>query len=155
MPVFPLVASITVGPGLSRPLRSASSITPRARRSLTEPNGLKASTLTNKFTSGGASLLILTTGVFPTVSRMLAYLCPIVGPPGVRIVHSRSAQPDAPECKSAKVDPVPLRASSGYLLKFGAECHGKGRDSHDLRIHRIRSSALGPEELRQLRAREG
>jgi hypothetical protein len=31
---------------------------------------LKASILTNRLTPGGASLLILTTGVLPTVSRM-------------------------------------------------------------------------------------
>src|SRR5271156_5277817 len=79
MPVLPLVASITVCPGLSLPVFSASSITPRARRSLTEPSGLNASILTKRFISGGASLLILTTGVLPTVSRMLAYLCPMDG----------------------------------------------------------------------------
>ena len=55
-------------------MRSASSITPRARRSFTEPSGLKASTFTKRFTPGGASLLIFTTGVLPTVSRMLPNL---------------------------------------------------------------------------------
>src|ERR1043166_7253852 len=49
-------------------------MTPSARRSLTEPSGLNASILTNRFTSGGASLPILTTGVLPTVSRMFANL---------------------------------------------------------------------------------
>src|SRR5271154_1480431 len=76
MPVLPLVASIPVWPGLSWPVFSASSMTPRARRSLTEPSGLKASTFTERLMPAGASLLILTTGVLPTVSRMLAYLCP-------------------------------------------------------------------------------
>src|SRR2546423_1380999 len=70
MPVLPLVASITVWPGLSRPVRSASSMTPSARRSLTEPKGLNASILTKRFAPGGASRLIRTTGVLPTVSRM-------------------------------------------------------------------------------------
>src|SRR5262245_38663279 len=74
MPVLPLVASITVWPGLSWPARSAASITPSARRSLTEPSGLNASILTNRLTSRGASLLMRTTGVWPTVSRMLWYL---------------------------------------------------------------------------------
>src|SRR5205085_11453536 len=74
MPVLPLVASITVWPGFSLPVRSASSMTPSAKRSLTEPSGLKASILTNRFASGGASLPILTTGVFPTVSRIFANL---------------------------------------------------------------------------------
>src|SRR3984885_13429592 len=77
IPVFPLVASTTVWPGFSFPVFSASSITPRARRSLTDPRGLKASILTNRLIPAGPSLLILTTGVLPTVSRMLAYLCPM------------------------------------------------------------------------------
>ena len=46
MPVLPLVASITVWPGFSAPDFSAASMTPSARRSFTEPSGLKASTLT-------------------------------------------------------------------------------------------------------------
>src|SRR5579859_4133656 len=51
-------------------------MTPRASRSLTEPSGLKASIFTKRLMPAGASLLILTTGVLPTVSRMLAYRCP-------------------------------------------------------------------------------
>ncbi len=74
IPVLPLVASITVCPGLSSPDFSAASITPSARRSLTEPSGLNASILTNRFTPGGASRLIRTTGVLPTVSRILLNL---------------------------------------------------------------------------------
>src|SRR5687767_12892253 len=74
MPVLPLVASITVCPGLSLPVRSPSSITPSASRSFTEPSGLNASIFTYSSAPGGASLPILTTGVFPTVSRMFAYL---------------------------------------------------------------------------------
>ena len=73
MPVLPLVASTTVWPGFSAPDASAASMTPRARRSLTEPRGLKASILTHSSTFGGARRLILTTGVRPTVSRMLRY----------------------------------------------------------------------------------
>jgi hypothetical protein len=46
MPVLPLVASITVCPGLSSPLRSACSMTARAMRSFTEPSGLNDSSLT-------------------------------------------------------------------------------------------------------------
>src|SRR5580704_14668450 len=74
IPVFPLVASTTVCPGFSFPVRSASSITPRASRSFTDPRGLNASTFTYRFTSGGASRLILTTGVLPTVSVMFTNL---------------------------------------------------------------------------------
>ena len=70
MPVLPLVASITVWPGFSSPDFSAASMTPSASRSFTEPSGLKASILTNRFTPSGARRLIRTTGVLPTVSRM-------------------------------------------------------------------------------------
>ena len=45
IPVLPLVASTTVWPGLRCPLFSASSITPMASLSLTEPIGLKDSSL--------------------------------------------------------------------------------------------------------------
>src|SRR5581483_9191426 len=69
IPVLPLVASTTVWPGLRRPRRSASSMTPRARRSLTEASGL-----------------IRTTGVLPTVSRMLAYLPGMVPPSAAQFV---------------------------------------------------------------------
>src|ERR1700761_9514680 len=72
MPVSPLVASITVCPGFTAPVRSASSITPSASLSFTDPSGLNASTFTNRSTPAGASLLIRTTGVFPTVSRIFA-----------------------------------------------------------------------------------
>src|ERR1700730_2893540 len=71
IPVLPLVASMTVCPGFNCPECSAASMTPSASRSLTEPKGLNASILTNRFAPGGASLFILTTGVLPTVSRML------------------------------------------------------------------------------------
>src|SRR5215813_12369184 len=74
MPVLPLVASTTVWPGLNSPDFSAASITPSARRSFTEPSGLKASTFTHRFTPGGPRRLIFTTGVRPTVSRMFWYL---------------------------------------------------------------------------------
>src|SRR5450755_5093214 len=73
IPVFPLVASTTVWPGLRSPDLSAASITPRAKRSFTEPSGLKASIFTKKFTPCGAKRLIRTTGVLPTVSTMLWY----------------------------------------------------------------------------------
>jgi hypothetical protein len=46
MPVLPEVASMTVWPGLSAPVLSASSMIAIARRSLTEDSGLKASHLT-------------------------------------------------------------------------------------------------------------
>ncbi len=70
--MLPLVASITVWPGLSAPLRSAASIISSAMRSFTEPIGLNDSTLTQTFRPGGASLLSRTSGVSPIVSRMFA-----------------------------------------------------------------------------------
>ena len=45
MPVFPLVGSMIVLFGVSRPSRSAASIIARAMRSLTDHNGLKLSSL--------------------------------------------------------------------------------------------------------------
>src|SRR3954453_17765564 len=49
-------------------------MTPSAKRSFTEPSGLKASILANRFTWPGASRLMRTTGVLPTVPRMLSNL---------------------------------------------------------------------------------
>ncbi len=43
MPVLPLVASTTVWPGCSKPFSSASSMTPSASLSFTDPAGLNAS----------------------------------------------------------------------------------------------------------------
>ena len=45
MPVLPLDGSMMVPPGFSRPFSSASVIMARAMRSLTEPAGLKYSSL--------------------------------------------------------------------------------------------------------------
>jgi hypothetical protein len=45
IPVFPLVGSMITDPGRSFPSRSAASIMAKAIRSLTDPVGLKASTL--------------------------------------------------------------------------------------------------------------
>ena len=78
MPVFPLVASMTVWPGFSSPDFSAASITPSAKRSFTEPSGLKASIFTKRLTPCGARRLIRTTGVLPTVSTMLWYFRPML-----------------------------------------------------------------------------
>src|SRR3954467_2373920 len=73
MPVLPLVASITVWPGLSAPLFSAASMIPTASRSLTEPIGFIASTFTYSSTSFGPSRRTRTTGVRPTVWMMSSY----------------------------------------------------------------------------------
>src|SRR5690349_12145730 len=81
MPVLPLVASTTVWPGASVPARSAASITARAMRSLTEPSGLKDSSLANTFTPGGASLPRRTRGVLPIVSSIVSYRA-MLPPPG-------------------------------------------------------------------------
>jgi hypothetical protein len=72
MPVLPEVASTTVCPGLSSPRRSASSMMPIARRSLTEAAGLKNSHFTYIVTPAGARRLSRTTGVRPIVPRMLS-----------------------------------------------------------------------------------
>jgi len=72
IPVLPDVASTTVCPGLIVPRCSASSMMAIARRSLTEPIGLKNSHLTYIVTSPGARWLIRTMGVRPIVSSMLS-----------------------------------------------------------------------------------
>ena len=72
MPVLPEVASTTVWPGLSAPLRSASSMIAMARRSFTDDSGLKYSHFTYIVTCSGALLLTRTIGVRPMVCRMLS-----------------------------------------------------------------------------------
>src|SRR5215211_1314696 len=76
MPVLPLVASTTVWPGLRSPRRSASSMMLIAKRSLTEPAGLKNSAFTYTRTCAGARLLIRIHGVSPIVSTTLSYSWP-------------------------------------------------------------------------------
>jgi hypothetical protein len=72
MPVFPLVGSMMVPPGLRIPRRSASSIMAMPMRSLTLPRGLKNSHL--RVIEAGRPAVTLfkrTRGVRPTVSTML------------------------------------------------------------------------------------
>src|SRR3977135_4508569 len=67
MPVLPAVASMTVPPGFSLPVRSASSIKPIAARSFTLPPGFRYSSLAKiSAAPGGASLFICSIGVSPT-----------------------------------------------------------------------------------------
>ena len=74
MPVFPLVGStITERPGSSSPSRSAASIMATPIRSLTEPPGLKNSSLAT--TSPGRSAPrrgSATSGVLPTTAELSA-----------------------------------------------------------------------------------
>src|SRR5262249_23485892 len=91
IPVLPDVASITVCPGLSSPDFSAASMTPSASRSLTDPSGLNASILTKRLMPFGAILLIRTTGVRPTVSRMFANLAIVHSVRAVRHSHVQYA----------------------------------------------------------------
>jgi hypothetical protein len=67
MPVFPLVASISVEPGLIVPARSASTIMPSAGRSLTLPAGFTNSALHQTLALPcGATRTKRTSGVAPT-----------------------------------------------------------------------------------------
>ncbi len=69
MPVLPEVGSRIVQPGVSRPSFSACSIMCRAGRSLTEPVGLRSSSLAQIRTSGaGDSRGRRTRGVLPTAA---------------------------------------------------------------------------------------
>jgi hypothetical protein len=72
MPVFPLVASTTVCPGLRSPRRSAPSMMLIARRSLTDAAGLKNSAFTYRRTCFGAIRLMRMQGVLPMVSTTLS-----------------------------------------------------------------------------------
>ena len=72
MPVLPEVASTTVWPGFSFPVRSASSMIAIARRSFTEDSGLKNSHFTYMVTFLGARRWMRTMGVLPIVPRMLS-----------------------------------------------------------------------------------
>src|SRR6267143_3979996 len=98
IPVFPLVASITVWPGLRSPDLSAASITPRANRSFTEPRGLKASILTKRLTPRGAKRLIRTTGVLPIVSTILWYFRPMLHLPTLRRYYPFFARANQKQC---------------------------------------------------------
>ena len=70
-PVFPLVASTMIPPGLRAPEASASSIIEIAIRSLTHESGLKLSSFTSTSAPpAGPIRLIRTSGVLPMVSVM-------------------------------------------------------------------------------------
>jgi hypothetical protein len=71
IPVLPLVGSRIVWPGRMRPLSSASSMSARATRSLTEPVGLKDSIFAQMRTPGlGERRLSSTSGVLPIAWTM-------------------------------------------------------------------------------------
>lgn len=77
-PVFPLVGSTIVPPGLSAPLSSAASIMRRAMRSFTEPPGLKYSTLARTVALMPlVTLLSLTSGVLPTRLIIESWNCTV------------------------------------------------------------------------------
>ena len=80
MPVLPEVGSTSVvTPGVISPRRSASSIIASPMRSFTDPSGLKNSSLRASLAcsrSAAISRGSRTSGVAPTVSRMLPYMRP-------------------------------------------------------------------------------
>src|SRR6478672_11577090 len=81
-PVLPEVGSTIVPPGFSFPSRSACSIIARPIRSLTEPPGLRNSSLARiRACPGGESRSSLTIGVPPTRSRRVGYSRGIAGKP--------------------------------------------------------------------------
>src|SRR5690554_2937549 len=141
-PVLPEVASTTVSPGLSRPRCSASRMMARARRSLTEPPGLKDSTFAYIVTPPAATRFRRTTGVPPMVSRMLSWILGLVlavggkarlrrnargrhrltgtpysaaGPDGIRRRHAGSIESTDSHLRPAQTDARrSLRASLQY-----------------------------------------
>src|SRR5258705_293036 len=72
IPVLPEVASTTVCPGLSSPRRSASSMMAIARRSFTEPNGLKNSHFTYIVTPWGTRVLEYATRALAEIESLKA-----------------------------------------------------------------------------------
>src|SRR3989338_4156026 len=75
MPVLPLVASISVSPGLMSPRCSARTIIDSAGRSFTEPAGLLPSSLARMtFEVSPGMRLSLTKGVLPTKFSMDEYI---------------------------------------------------------------------------------
>jgi hypothetical protein len=80
IPVLPDVPSMMVPPGLSWPLRSASSIIRTAIRSLMELPGLKVSIFARTVASVTPRVMRLmrTIGVWPMVSRMVLAIFAIV-----------------------------------------------------------------------------
>ena len=71
MPVLPEVGSRIVWPGRMAPFSSASSISDRATRSLTEPVGLRDSIFAHRRTPGlGESRFSSTSGVLPIACTM-------------------------------------------------------------------------------------
>jgi len=75
MPVLPLVASISVSPGLISPRASARSIIDSAGRSFTEPAGLLPSSLTSTVLLVAPGMrLRRTSGVLPTQSSRVLYM---------------------------------------------------------------------------------
>src|SRR5262245_44196923 len=79
MPVLPDVPSTIVPPGLSLPVRSASSIIFTAIRSLIELPGLNVSSLMRTVASVTSRVIALTRtiGVWPMASRMVSQIfCP-------------------------------------------------------------------------------
>ena len=78
-PVLPEVGSISTVSGPIRPSFSAASIMARPMRSLTEPSGLKNSSLPSSSAlhpSSPESLASRTNGVLPMVSKMLSWMRP-------------------------------------------------------------------------------
>ena len=73
MPVLPEVGSTIVPPGLSAPLRSASSIIDSAMRSLIEPPGLARSDLIQTFASPNRRFMRMC-GVRPMLWQTLSNL---------------------------------------------------------------------------------
>ena len=73
-PVLPLVGSISVPPGLSAPDASAASTIASAMRSLTDPPGLKYSTLATTSAAPLFRLRMRTSGVFPTSSVIFSWM---------------------------------------------------------------------------------
>src|SRR5207342_2671108 len=164
MPVLPLVASMTVCPGLSAPVRSASSITARAMRSFTEPSGLKDSSLAYTCTPGGASLWRRTSGVLPIVSSMLSYRA--MPPPTGGTVPPHPVQRRIPRTRASSLEdrqlerqlpqrphaaPVAVAAggATGHRRAAGNQARGRALPGFGARHARLSQRVLRAEDLQR------
>lgn len=94
--MLPEVGSTMVPPGLSAPLCSAASIMRTAIRSLTEPPGLKYSTLARTVAwMPAVTLLSFTSGVLPTRLIIESWNCTVVSGVSVMVppAYAQSERP--------------------------------------------------------------
>src|SRR5438067_9568730 len=165
MPVFPLVASRIVLPGVSRPRAMPSRIIASPGRSLTLPPGLSISALPDTVTPSGSPAVTAvsrTSGVLPTRSRRVTSRCLVAA---VAISYPSAFDPlNTGRAKLEQVDQQPGTCGNARPLAIfprivgrglwgvgrgawavGRAALGVGRARHGRALaHRCRPSPFGP-----------